>query len=117
MHLAAIQNRDLDALMETVTRGDSLSLIFPDGTLIETREGYRDFHPDWFADSTWSMSFERVATAEADGMGVALVKWTLTDDTPRSGRQAYLSLVFANEGGTWRLVHDQNTAIPFPGDE
>ena len=113
VHLDAISGRDLGTLLETV--GDSVVVIFPDGSIVEAKQAYEDFHTEWFADSTWTMSFERISDVATDDMGVALVRWTLEDDTPRSGRQALLSLTFRVEDGAWRLVHDQNTALGTEG--
>jgi len=113
VHLEAISGRDLDTLLDTVS--DSLIVIFPDGSTVENRQAYEDFHVEWFADSTWTMSFERLSEVVTDDMGTALVRWTLNDDTPRSGRQALLSLTFRVKDGAWRLVHDQNTAIETKG--
>ena len=110
-HLDAIHRHDLDALMATVTTGDSLVLLFPDGTLIRSRQAFLDVHRAWFADTTWTMTFEPVSLLDTPAMGTALVRYTITDDTPRSGRQAYLALTFVHEDGSWRLVQDQNTAI------
>ena len=108
-HAAAIGARDLDALMATVTDGDSLTLIFPDGTTLFTREQYRDFHVGWFADSTWTMDLRPVAQTVRDGLGIALVQTTYTDAA--GPRDAMLALTFADEDGDWRLVFDQNTRI------
>lgn len=108
-HTAAIQERDLDALVATVTTGDSLPVIFPEGIMIQTRQEYIDFHRDWFADDTWTMELEPVSTTLGDGFGVALLRSTYTDDEP--SRKALLALTFARERDGWRLVFDQNTRI------
>ena len=110
-HLDAIQNRDLDALLETVTTGERLTLIFPDGTLYETRAEYVAFHQEWFADEGWTMTFEPVRTVESPGLATVLVRTTYEDDGPASRRYGYLALTFADGGDGWRLVMDQNTRI------
>lgn len=53
-HIDAIRNRDLKALTDTITAGDSLTLIFPNGTITNTRQAYVDFHRKWFADQDWN---------------------------------------------------------------
>lgn len=111
-HLAAIRAHDLDAFVPTLTTRDSLVLVFPDGTLVRSREETVEIHRQWFADSTWTIAFEVLDVTEADGMAIATLRYTLTDDTPRSGRQALLSVAVAWEDNAWRLVHDQNTALP-----
>jgi len=109
-HVAAISKRDFDGILATITESDSLTLIFPDGTLLRSRDAYISFHQEWFADSTWTMDIDLVRLHEASG--TALVRTAYEDDGPSSRREAWLVLSFARENGFWRLVHDQNTRIP-----
>ena len=115
-HLAAINARDLDALLATVTAGEQLTLILPNGKVLETREQYRQLHVDWFAESDWRMQFEVQQLHEYGDVGVALVKYQSlarqADGSYTTRREALLSLVFRRENGQWRLVYDQNTVIP-----
>lgn len=115
-HLAAIDARDLDALLRTVTAGPQLTLILPDGRRLTTREEYRRLHVDWFKETDWRMQFEVVQTQVHGDAGVALVKYRSQTRQPDGGyatrREAWLSLVFAKQAGEWRLVFDQNTVIP-----
>ena len=119
-HLQAIQTRDLAAYEATITGGDSLTLIFPDGRLIETRAEVMDFHRDWFADETWSMSFTPVRVIEGAELSTALYR-TRFETTLENGdpywSESYLALTFALEDGQWRLTHDQNTRIRTSQDD
>jgi ketosteroid isomerase-like protein len=108
-HVEAIHKRDLDALIGTITTGDSLTLIFPDGTTHNTRQAYVDFHREWFAEQGWTMEMEPVSVLVRDGLGIALMRTTYTDAA--GPRQALLSLAFSREQNQWRLVFDQNTRI------
>ena len=117
-HLAAVNARDLDGLLATVTRGDKLTLILPNGDVLETREQYRQLHVDWFKETDWRMVFDVQDVREFGDVGIARVKY----DSQAKGaageyaskRLALLSLVFAKEDGAWRLVYDQNTVLPAP---
>jgi uncharacterized protein (TIGR02246 family) len=115
-HLAAVNARDLDALLATVTGGEKLTLILPNGKVLDTREQYRQLHVEWFAEDDWKMLFEPVQLRELGDVGVALVKYQAQEKKPdgsfETRREALLSLVFAREAGEWRLVYDQNTVIP-----
>lgn len=115
-HLAAINARDLDGLLATVTDGDALTLILPDGRVLATRADYRRLHVDWFAERDWRMVFDVEDVRVFGDVGIARVRY---DSQSRDAGGAYvsrrvarLSLVFARERGEWRLVYDQNTPIP-----
>lgn len=109
-HFTAIKSRDLEAFIATVTDETEMTLIFPNGDLLTTREAVIDLHRDWFADTSWTWEAEVVATTVGVDLAYALVRYTYADEAPP--RQNWLSLVFRLEDGAWRLVRDQNTAAP-----
>lgn len=115
-HLAAINARDLDALLATVTRGEQLTLVLPNGKVLATREAFRKLHVDWFAEHDWRMQFEVESVREFGDVGIALVRYRSqakqADGSYATKREAWLNLTFAREDGAWRLVFDQNTVIP-----
>lgn len=116
-HLAAIEGKDLDRLLATITTGESLTLIFPDGERWDTRRQYVDFHRDWFRDTRWTMKTHVERTIERGDMALAFVRYrfdTTRDDGTASHSDTWLTLVFVKEGGAWRLVFDQNTKITTP---
>src|SRR5688572_7436196 len=47
-HLAAVAARDMEALLPTLTSGESLTMIAPNGQTFDTRQQYIDFHKQWF---------------------------------------------------------------------
>jgi ketosteroid isomerase-like protein len=112
--LAAIQQRDLPAFLATLTTQPDLNLILPNGRLFRQRDAVVDFTRQWFADPDWRIQFDLLRTVESSKMALALLSVTY-DDLDASGQpyrlQYYLSLVFAQEAGAWRLVHDQNTLL------
>jgi ketosteroid isomerase-like protein len=115
-HLAAIARRDLSALLPTLTEGNELTMIAPDGHKFDTREQYLEFHRAWFAaKDDGKLDFETVRTIETPALGHALIKYRYTSKGPPGQPQttvAWLALTFAMERGRWRLVFDQNTLIP-----
>lgn len=112
-HISAIQSRDMKGMIDTITTGDRLELIFPDGSRQATRQEFLDFHEKWFADRSWVMVVEPVSSWQGRDYGYALYRTSYDPDGsgPKAGRPAWLSLGFALENGHWRLVHDQNTRI------
>ncbi len=110
-HLAAIAAKDLDAFRPTITGGDDLYVIFPNGAALETTEQVLAFHEDWFGDPDWRMDPEIVKVIEGADMATALLKYDYRDTPDGAARTSWLVLVFKLEDGAWRLVHDQNTRI------
>jgi ketosteroid isomerase-like protein len=108
-HIEAISSRDLDGILATITEGERLILIFPDGTTLTSRQQYLEFHQQWFADDSWSMHIEPVLQEVNGNHGVALVRTTYTDEA--GSRLAMLALHFGLENEEWRLFFDQNTRI------
>ncbi len=114
-HLAAIQTRDLAAFEATLTTGADCTLILPNGHLIEGRTAVLDFHREWFADPDWRLVLQPLRQIETVSTGLALFEVTYHDldaDGQPYELRYYLSLLFVNEAGEWRLVHDQNTLSP-----
>jgi ketosteroid isomerase-like protein len=110
-HLAAISARDLEAFEATITAGDDLYVIFPNGVALETTQGVVDFHRDWFTDDQWRFDPSVVKTIIGVDMATALLKYDYRDTPHGEPRTSWLVLVFKLEDGAWRLVHDQNTRI------
>lgn len=111
-HVEAVSKRDLDGLLDTITTSERLTLIFPNGSLTDTRQAYVDFHRQWFAEQGWTMKMEPVSLLVRSDLGIALMRTTYTDEA--GSRQGFLTLTFAREQGRWRLVFDQNTRIASP---
>jgi ketosteroid isomerase-like protein len=116
-HLTAIEARDLDALLATVTSHEKLTLLFPDGSEFATRKQYVDFHEQWFADRAWHFHGEVVDVIETAQLGHVLARYTYESpgkDGKVEAKNTWLALTFAKEDGRWRLVFDQNTRIEPP---
>ncbi len=113
-HVRAVQTRDPAALERTITAGERLELIFPDGRRSTTRAEYLAFHREWFAQPGWTMSIRPISRVERGELAVVTAR---TRYEERSGprlsawSENWLTLTFAREPGGWRLVHDQNTRI------
>jgi hypothetical protein len=111
-HLAAIQAKNLDALIPTLTEGRELTLIAPDGTKLDTRQQFIDLHRAWFADpDAGRWEGEVVRTVESDAQAVALVRYRYGARGAKEVSVSWLTLTFAQENGRWGLVFDQNTRI------
>ena len=110
-HLGAITAKDLEAYKPTVTGGEDLMIIFPEGEVIESTQSVISFHEEWFQDANWRMDTDIVKIIEGKDMSAALLKYDYRDTPEGEPRSAWLLLLFKLEDGAWRLVHDQNTRI------
>jgi ketosteroid isomerase-like protein len=105
-HLAAIAARDMDALLPTLTTGDPLVMIAPDGTKWDTREQFIDFHRQWFATKDEGRyKADIVRTIESPALGHALIRYRYSSRGPDGQARvtsSWLALTFALEDGRWR---------------
>lgn len=113
-HVKAVQARDLAALERTITSGEQLTLILPNGVQTTTRAAYVDFHKQFFSEKTWTIQFEPVSRAVGPDFAVLTTKslyQDVVDGKPYRSR-SWVTFTFRKESGQWRLIHDQNTRLP-----
>ena len=110
-HFAAIASRDIKAYTDTITTGETLPLIFPDGAMMSTRQEVIDFHKLWFADKNWQMEFVPVSKIVGSDIATAIFRTGYRDTPDGETRYGFLALTFQLQDGKWRLVQDQNTRI------
>ena len=112
-HLNAVAAKNINDIKATVA--DSVTLIFPDGDVLKSKQKFVDFHKDWFKDSTWKMTTEILKTTESNTLSYGLVKYQLSrfnaDGSVKSQSNTYLLLIFEKQKTGWKLLHDQNTKI------
>lgn len=112
-HLDAISSRDIEAFKANITRGDKLYTIVQNGHAFTTPAELINIHEQWFKDPNWIWEGAVVHKVVGEDMAMALVKYQYrakADDEPFS---TWLLYVFQLQGGEWRIVHDQNTALDY----
>jgi ketosteroid isomerase-like protein len=115
-HIAAVAARDMEALLPTLTHGEGLTMIAPDGQRFDTRQQYIDFHTQWFAapDEGRLEVIEYARFIESAELGQVFLKYRYSFKDASGAMQSmvnWLTLTLALEEGAWRLVFDQNTPI------
>lgn len=119
-HLRAVRDHDLDTFLATIANDGSLTMILPNGNLLDNYDEIVELHQEWFADSEWQMTTELITKTETAEMGTALLLVNY-EDVDADGQpvqfQYFLNLIFAQRNGKWLLIHDQNTIIDLDADE
>jgi len=119
-HLQAIQEHDVQAFLATVAQDGNLTVILPNGNLLDNFDEIAELHQEWFADPEWQMTTELIKTHERKEMASALLLVTY-EDVDEEGEpiqfQYFLNLIFAKYGDEWLVIHDQNTLIDLEVDE
>ncbi len=113
-HFEAISNRDLGAFKSHLTKGKTLYTIVQNGHAFTTPEEITAIHEEWFKDPDWIWEASVVHKVVGEDMAMALIKY---DYRPKAADQPltnWLIYVFELQDGSWRIVHDQNTALDFP---
>jgi uncharacterized protein (TIGR02246 family) len=112
-HLLAIEEKDLDALADTVAP-DGVLLVLSDGNLVRSTEEFLEAHRGWFAMKHWRLEVKPVQIYETPQLGVALLHLDYREmppGKPATRQASLLTLVFQNRGGKWLMYQDQNTPI------
>jgi|GEM_PF-1340054 len=113
VHLHAIKTGNLTELEPTV--GESVAMIAPTGSKMDSKEVFMKFHKNWFSTKDWEWEGDIVRTESSDSLGYALIKYKFTQKDSvgniRFQDNEYLVLIFKNSARGWQLVHDQNTQI------
>jgi hypothetical protein len=105
----------MDALLPTLTTGEELTMIAPNGFKLDTKRQYIDFHRQWFASKDdGQLKFETIRVIESPALAHALIRYRYRFKDNAGNAQSsvnWLTLTFTLENGAWRLVFDQNTLL------
>lgn len=114
VYIQSVQNSDLDGLFSTVTEKEHFFFLTSTGKLINTREGYYEFHEDWFKEKEWEMPVDLIEIHEGKEYGYTSAIFNYKSKSPE-GRtyflDSYFTLIFHKENGMWKVVADVCTPI------
>ena len=112
-HLLAIEERDLDALADTVA-DEEILLVMSDGKLVRSKKEFLEAHRGWFAMKNWRLEVKPVQIIDTPALGVALFQLEYRETPPGkppTRQESMLTLVFQQRNGKWVMVLDQNTPV------
>jgi len=113
-YVQAIHNSDIETLFTTVMDKNDFFFLTSTGDLIDTREGYYNFHADWFKETEWEMPVELLNTYEGDQYGYSTAIFHYRSklaDGRMYNLDSYFTLIFNKEKGHWKVVADVCTPI------
>lgn len=114
VYVQAIHNSDLKSLFTTVTDSHDFFFLTSGGKLIDSREGYFQFHQDWFKETGWEMPVELLEVHEGKDYGYTVAKFHYKQSMPEDKKynlDSYFTLIFHREDGMWKVVGDVCTPI------
>src|SRR5699024_12879728 len=95
-HMQAITQKDLVNFTDTIHK-TNITLVLPNGKLIQNRKEFIQFNQDWFSNRDWKISYEIVKSQESKEMSFAVLLIHY-DDLDAEGnpyhQDYYLHLVF-----------------------
>lgn len=112
-HLQAVTTKNIDGFLETVSKED-ITLIMPNGSLINDCRAFSDLHKSWFLDDDWSIEYKIIEVKEGKHLSSALLEINyhdLDENNQSIHLHYYLYLLFEKKDHEWLLIHDQNTII------
>ena len=112
-HFAAIANRDIEAFKSHLSLGKTLYTVVQNGHAFTTPAETIALHEQWFKDPNWTWQGSVVHQIVGEDMAMALVRYTYRPNEKAAPSETWLVYVFQVQEGSWRIVHDQNTALDF----
>lgn len=113
-HLDAVTNRDLVALKSTMAPTGEMQLILPGTEIINTVDGFMDYHKVWFSDSTWTFETKILNTRVGRDMGMAITE-IIYREPDRDGQPYWNRMIVSydlqNISGKWYIVKDHASSI------
>lgn len=112
-HFDSIENRDITAFKSHLTGDKTLYTVVQNGHAFTTPNEIAAIHADWFKQKGWEWKGRVVHTVVGEDMAMALVKYSYRAKPADKPFESWLTYVFRLEGGEWKIVHDQSTALDY----
>ncbi len=114
IYVKAVQNSDINTLFTTVTDDDNFFFLTSKGELIHSRQGYYQFHEEWFREKDWKMPVDFIEAHEGKEYGYATALYhyrSKLDDGRTYHLDSYFTLIFHKENEMWKVIADICTPI------
>ena len=113
-HLAAVTNKDLKALSETLPPDGKMQLILPGAEIKDSVAGFLKFHEDWFSSPDWTFETEILNATVGKQLAMVVVqiiyREPLRDGKPYFNRMI-VSYVLQKTDGKWYVIKDHASSV------
>ena len=119
-HLLAVTNKDLKTLSSTLPPNGQMQLILPATEIIDSVQGFLDFHRNWFEDKSWR--FETKILNATVGSRLAMVVVQVIYREPiRDGKPYFNRMIVSYDlekiAGTWYVIKDHASSVEKSTDQ
>jgi len=114
LYVQTVQNSDLEGLFSTITDDEHFIFLTAGGKLIDSRQGYYEFHREWFRETDWEMPVEIVDIHKGNNCGYVTAIFYFRSKLPDGGRyllDSYFTLIFRKSDDMWKVIADICTPI------
>lgn len=113
-HLAAVSNKDLNALAETLPPDGQMQLILPGSEIKDSVAGFLQFHADWFNSPNWTFETEILNATVGQQLAMVVVqiiyREPLRDGKPYFNRMT-VSYDLQKTDGNWYVIKDHASSV------
>lgn len=119
-HMQAISDRDLVALKSTLSPNGTMQLILPGMEIIETVDGFMEYHREWFEAENWTFNYDILNSEVGDTMGMVVMSFTYKE-TERDGKPYFNRMIISYDlqkiDGTWYVIKDHASSVEKSTDQ
>jgi len=114
-HLDAVSNKDLAALKSTMSPTGKMQLILPATEIINTVDGFMNYHEEWFkAPGTWTFETKILNTEIKEDLGIAITE-IIYSEPERNGEPYFnrmiVSYALEKVNGKWCIIKDHACSV------
>lgn len=114
LHLNSVASRDIEHLTSTLPEDGEMLLILPDQEIINTTEGFIDFHKEWFEDTSWTFESKIIKFHAGLYFGMAVVE-VMYKEPDRNGKPYFNRMIVSydleKQNGQWVIIKDHASSI------
>lgn len=113
-HLNAVTNRDISTLESTLSPRGEMQLILPETEIINSVDGFVEYHKEWFRDTSWTFETKLLNTKIGDKLGMAVIE-VVYREPERQGKPYFNRMIVSYDlekiDGKWYIIKDHASSV------